>query len=122
LNRAEVLPGEETVKDFACTTSSDDFTLELSPNYIHFTGFSRVCLRIATTPAQPNAPFSASVTGPPGGVSGSGEQQGTLDAQGVASIVNDIFLYGTYSWSAQVGDKSATTTVSVTAAQGTCGG
>ncbi len=115
----QVQPGQETVEDFACTTD-EDFVLEAVGSYRHFVGFSRICLRVKTTPAQPNAAFTATATGPAGGLSGSGVQEGTLDAMGEAAVSNDILLYGLYNWSFQIGERSWNIPVNVTFSGGSC--
>ena len=64
-------------------------------------------LDVQTSPAQVSSPYTASVTGPPGGVSGSGQFAGNLDAQGHTALQNDIFLFGTYNWSVTVSGQTA---------------
>lgn len=80
----------------------------LNPTCQHFTTFSRVFLDVQTSPQQVTSPYTASVTGPPGGVSGSGNFSGNLDAQGHVFLQNDIFVFGTYNWSVTVNGQTAT--------------
>lgn len=114
-----VIAGGTSTLDFSCS-QAPAFNVSLIGTYRHFSGFSRVCLRITTSPAQPGANYSASVTGPSGGVSGTGQHSGVLDGTGAANVSNDIFLFGTYNWLANVMGQTASTSINVTAAAGTC--
>jgi hypothetical protein len=90
------------------TWTAPTFTFTLNPTCQHFSGFSTVYLDVNTSPAQTDAAYTASVTGPSGGVQGSGQFSGNLDAQGHASLQNNINLFGTYNWSVTVGTVTAT--------------
>jgi hypothetical protein len=114
-----VTAGNTSTVDFSCDMQPT-FAINLTGLYRHFMGFSRVCLHISTTPAQPNAPYSASVTGPAGGVSGSGQHSGNLDGAGAADVTNDIFLYGSYDWVVSILGQMASTSINVTSTPGTC--
>jgi hypothetical protein len=96
------------------------FTIGLDGTYVHSTGFSTLCLAITTTPAQPSASYSANVTGP--GVSGNGQNTGSLDAAGKATVKNNIVLFGSYNWNVTIGTTTASATTNVTATAGTCSG
>ncbi len=114
-----VVAGQTSTVDFSCSMAST-FSLLLSGDYLHHSGFSTVCLHAATNPPQANATYTATVTGPAGGVSGSGQHSGTTDASGNALVTNDIFLFGTYNWQMTIGSVSASTSINVAASAGTC--
>jgi hypothetical protein len=111
-----VVAGSETTIDFSCT-ASPTFVMALSVSYLHLTGFSRLCFQISTTPEQPNASYTGTITGP--GVVGSGQKSGTLDGQGRAIVANDILSFGAYGAVFSVNGVTQSRTVNVTAAPGT---
>jgi hypothetical protein len=127
LKTATVVAGAEITLDFSCTRALS-FALTLNLSYKHSVGFSTVCAAVSTNPPQPNAPYQATFAGPPGGVQGSGQQTGTLSsvgatflsAAGTALITNDINLFGTYSVTVTVGGVTASKSIAVTGAAGTC--
>lgn len=63
--------------------------------YQHFTGRSAICVAFATTPAQPNASTSVTVTG--GSVTGSRSQAVRLDSRGEGRVRFEIDAYGRYT-------------------------
>jgi hypothetical protein len=75
-----------------------------------------LCLHVTTTPPQPGASGSASLTGP----SGPQTTGFVLDGSGAASVGFPIGVLGPYGAVARVGASSGFTTVPVGAAQGTC--
>lgn len=94
---------------------SPTFSLVLRTRCVHFQNSSGVILDVSTDPAQSNAAYTASVTGPPGGVSGTGQHSGNLNSAGQVTIQNNIFLLGTYNWNFTVGGKTETASKDVTA-------
>jgi hypothetical protein len=111
--------GESATADFTCDAATQ-VNLELW--WEHFSGFSRVCVRVTTTPQQSGAPVDATVTGPSGGVVGTGQHSGSLDGSGTTVFSNDISLFGNYQWTVDVdvggSPIQATASVEVTAAAG----
>jgi hypothetical protein len=114
-----VTAGNVTTVDFSCSTTPT-FVVTITGTYRHFTGFSRVCFAVVTTPPQPNVAFNAQVTGPPGGVQGSGFSTNQTDTNGMKTVPNDINLFGTYFMSVNFGGGvTGTGSVNVTGAAGT---
>ena len=108
---------QTTVRNFACL-SVVQFQIAILAGYVHFSGFSRLCALIQTTPAQANAAYQAQVTGD--GVDGSGVFSGTLDANGRALVLQNILAYGVYNWLITIAGRTASTSTTVTAASGSC--
>jgi hypothetical protein len=94
------------------------FTLSTTATYRHIApGSSEVCVSINTTPAQTDRSYQLGISGP--GVVGSTNLAGTLSSGAVVVRV-PINQFGTYAGSVAVGSQSATFSVNVTSAQGTC--
>jgi len=94
------------------------FTLSTTATYRHIgPGSSEVCVSINTAPAQTGGSYQLSISGP--GVVGSTNLAGTLPSGAVVARV-PINQFGTYAGSVVVGSQSATFSVNVTSAQGTC--
>jgi hypothetical protein len=113
-----VTAGLTSILDFLCAQQAA-FADSVLLTYRHFAGFSRVCGRILTTPAQPGAVYTGTFSGPPGGVQAPGTVSGNLDATGAANVFTDIALYGAYCLLANILGQTGGGTVNVTAAAGT---
>jgi hypothetical protein len=129
----QVAAGGVTTVDFACSRSSEDFSVTMStppPGWVHDQpGVSALeCKVIRTSPAQPGASFSAVTNGPaeggPSGVISPQPVTGTLNENGQAELRVRIDRDGTYinivtvtSGSFQ---RTASATVTVTSADNTC--
>jgi hypothetical protein len=98
------------------------FALSVSATYRHLGSTSEVCVVVSTTPPQANASAQASISGP--AVIGSTSATSSLGSSGSAVIRFPISQFGTYSGSVIVGasgvTRSATFSVNVTSAAGTC--
>ncbi|MCA0374613.1 MAG: carboxypeptidase-like regulatory domain-containing protein [Gemmatimonadetes bacterium] len=113
-----ITAGAITVADFTCVRQSA-FSLGVIPSYRHLGSTSEVCAVVTTTPAQPNAAYSAMFSGP-GVLSGFGSLNGTLSSTGTATLRFGIDSYGTYNGSVTVLGRTTSFTMDVSAAAGMC--
>jgi len=93
------------------------FALTTTTTYRHLGSTSEVCVTINTTPAQTDRAFQLGISGP--GVIGPVTIAGTLTS-GATVVRVPISQFGTYSGAVFVGSQSATFSVNVTSAPGTC--
>ncbi len=93
------------------------FTLTTTATYRHLTTDSEVCVTINTTPAQLDQVYQLGISGP--GVIGATSLSGTL-ASGSVVVHVPISQFGTYAGTVAVAGHTATYSVNVTAAAGTC--
>ena len=102
------------------TTAAPDFSVAGTTKYQHNGGSSVVCLNGTTTPAQPNADWTATISGP--GVSGSAQRSGIVDGSGNFQATFDINQFGTYAVTASVTAHGVTrqtaSTINVTSSPG----
>ena len=83
------------------TPQPADFSVGITASYNHPGGSTSIfCFLIVTTPAQPGAAYTASITGP--GVVSGGTSQGVLNALGRAVAQAVINSFGTYTGNASV--------------------
>lgn len=90
------------------------FDLFVDSTHNHGTGVTNLCFPVSTTPPQPNAPGTATMTGP----SGAGTRGFTTDAGGKATPVFRIDSFGQYSVSVTIRGKTVTKSHTVGSAQG----
>lgn len=117
---------QQTTANFDCTTIPNEFVTSLTnppPSYRSISaGSSELCSGITTTPAQPGGAWTTTWSGT--GTVGATARSGTLDASGHAVDRQPINQVGTYNLTASVTSggttRSASGSVVVTAAQGTC--
>jgi hypothetical protein len=112
-----VTAGVQSRVDFACVTQAQ-FSTSLELSYKHGVGMSWVCAIGRTSPGQPNAAYTATVTG--AGIVGSGQHSGNLDAAGNTSFTQTIVSFGVKTVTFRVGNLSIDRTIDVTAAPGSC--
>ncbi|HEV8449486.1 MAG TPA: hypothetical protein VGQ44_21875 [Gemmatimonadaceae bacterium] len=93
------------------------FTLSSTATYRHLTTTSEVCVTINTTPAQLDQAYQLGISGP--GVIGPTSLAGTLSSGSVVVRV-PISQFGTYAGTVAVAGHTASYTVNVTSAAGTC--
>jgi hypothetical protein len=118
--------GGTATANFACTRPAPGFNITFAmpvPGYCHIgPGDSRTYTGFWTDPAQAGASYSFSWTGP--GTVGGTTRTGTLDASGGGFDEQMINQFGTYTGMASVtvggNTETATTSVTVTGAQGAC--
>lgn len=122
-------PQTVTVQSNQPATANFDcinFTVNLSnppPSYRHISaGSSETCTGITTSPAQPGASWTATWTGT--GTVGVTQRTGILDASGTAFDRQPVNQLGTFTVNVSVtsggATRSATGSVTVQAAAGTC--
>ncbi len=97
--------------------STGTFTLSTAATYRHLTTTSEVCVTINTTPAQLDQAYQLGISGP--GVIGPTSASGTLSSGSVVVRV-PISQLGTYAGTVAVAGHTATYSVNVTTAAGTC--
>ena len=121
------VPGGGTATaNFACTRPAAGFNITFgmpTPGYCHIAlGDSRTYAGFGTDPLQVGASYTFTWSGP--GTVGGTTRSGVLDASGRAFDEQMINQFGTYTGMASVtvggNTETATTTVTVTAAQGAC--
>ena len=98
------------------------FAVSATATYRHLGSTSEVCVTVTTTPPTADASAQLSISGP--GVIGATSANATLGSSGSTIVRFPINQFGTYSGSVIVGafgvTKSATFSVNVTSAAGTC--
>lgn len=111
-----------TIDETWLPPAATGFTVTVSATYRHLGSTSEVCVSVNTTPPQTDASAQASISGP--GVIGSTSASATLGTSGSSVIRFPINQFGTYSGTVVVGaagvTRSATFSVNVTSAAGTC--
>jgi hypothetical protein len=121
-----VLANQAATANFTCSIAND-FSVSLidpAPSYRHIVNgvSAETCSGISTNPARPGGSWTTTWTGP--GTVGATTRTGVLDATGHAVDRQPINLVGTYNLNVSVVanglTRTATGSVVVTAAAGTC--
>ena len=112
-----VSAGGTATADFTCSQQVQ-FNAIITGSWKHFVGFSMICWQVVTSPAQPNAAFTTSVSGP--AVLSGSAQSGSLSASGTTSSSADIGAYGGYTVATTIAGRLFTGVINVDGGAGTC--
>ena len=119
-----VQANQNSTANFSCATDFSVSLIDPAPSYRHIVNgvSAETCTGISTTPARAGGTWTTTWTGP--GTVGVTQRTGSLDASGKAVDRQPINQVGTYNLNVSViangVTRTATGTVVVTAAAGTC--
>jgi len=119
-----VQANQNSTANFSCATDFSVSLIDPVPSYRHIVNgvSAETCTGISTTPARPAGTWTATWTGT--GTVGVTQRTGSLDASGKAIDRQPINQVGTYNLNVSVASngvtRTATGTVVVTAAAGSC--
>jgi hypothetical protein len=119
-----VQANQNSTANFTCATDFSVSLINPLPSYRHIVNgvSAETCTGISTTPARPGGTWTTTWTGT--GTVGATQRTGSLDATGKAVDRQPINLVGTYNLNVSVVangvTRTATGSVVVTAAAGTC--
>lgn len=119
-----VQANQNSTANFTCATDFGVSLIDPVPSYRHIVNgvSAETCTGISTTPARPGGTWTTTWTGP--GTVGVTQRTGSLDASGKAVDRQPINQVGTYNLNVSVVangvTRTATGTVVVTAAAGSC--